>query len=479
VRAPQAAARRCRKAGLGFTALDACEAPAPFQVRNLHGPCHADRSDRARHALERLHREHRFDLIEFAAHGGLGFRAVQAKRAGLAFDDVCLAVRLDACGPWLRDQEQRWPSGLEDLEVDFAERHSFEHADVPVAPCPALLDYVRRLGWAVRADALAGPGAYVEPTAPPSPGAGGARPLVTVAVTHYNLGRYLPVTLASLAAQTYPHLEVLVVDDGSTDGRSVEAFEAMRARHPGFGFLRQPNAGVAAARNRALGEARGEYFLPVDADNLARPDMVERFVAAARRNPDLSALACYFLAFEDGDEVPERFVYAYRPTGGPHTLASIRNAYGDTNALFRTADFRAVGGFEIDRGTSTEDWEAFVKLVHTGRRVGVVPDHLFYYRHREAGFSRVTNAYANHRRVLRQFVQLERLPPDERAVLWSALVGFQRHLEQLADRQRCLRYRLADGLHALCARAPWAMRGLKWALLSGGRVWGRLAGLAR
>jgi hypothetical protein len=135
-------------------------------------------------------------------------------------------------------------------------------------------------------------------------------------------------------------------------------------------------------------------------------------------------------------------------------MSGIRNVYGDANAIFRTADLRSVGGYELDRGTSCEDWEAFVKLVHAGKKIGVVPDHLFYYRHREAGFSRVTNWFANHQRVLRQFTNQDRLPPGEAAVLWTALLGFQQYAGQLADRQRCLRYRVADGLHS-CLSAPW------------------------
>ena len=82
-------------------------------------------------------------------------------------------------------------------------------------------------------------------------------PLVTVCVPHYNLGRHLPETLASLAAQTYPHLEVLVIDDGSTDPASLEVFGRMERRHPQFRFLRQANAGIGATRNRGLFEGRG------------------------------------------------------------------------------------------------------------------------------------------------------------------------------------------------------------------------------
>jgi glycosyltransferase involved in cell wall biosynthesis len=469
-----AARRRAWEAGLGFSTLAAGEVPGPFRTPNVFGDCHADRSDQVRHVLLSLLRKCPFDVIEFAAGGGLGFRAVQAKRAGLGFEDVCLAVRLDTCGPWRRDQEHRWPDDVEDLAVDYAERFAFEHADAQVYPCPALRDYVRRLGWAVRDDTPLK--TDVDNQGFGRPGAervdASATPLVSVVIPYYNLGAFLPAALASLAAQTYPNLDVLVIDDGSTDPSSVRVFDEMRSLYPRYRFLRQTNAGIGATRNRGLREARGDYFVPMDADNVARPDMVERFVAAMSRNPDAGALTCYFLAFAEGDPVKlSRCLYAHRPTGGPHTLASLRNVYGDGNAVFRAAALRAVGGFETDRDTSFEDWEVFVKLVNAGRRVGVIPDHLFYYRHRASGFSRVTDGYRNHQRVLRQFLSLERLPAAERAVLWTALHGFQRRSERLAARQRGLTYRLADGLAVplRCVKG-----GLSWLLRSGRRAWGGL-----
>jgi GT2 family glycosyltransferase len=244
---------------------------------------------------------------------------------------------------------------------------------------------------------------HCQPAAPARDARKTDNPLVTVAIAYYNLGAHLPATLASLAAQTYPNLEVLVINDGSTDPHSVEVFAQQQALYPQFRFLTQDNAGIGATRNRGLREARGEYFIPMDADNIARPHMIERFVSAMRRNPDLAALTCFCLAFtDDADLQNQEYEYAYRPTCGPHILASIKNVYGDANAILRTDIFRSVGGYETDRDCSWEDLEAFVKLVNAGHRIDTLPEYLFYYRHLETGFSRVTDTYLNQRRVLRQ-----------------------------------------------------------------------------
>jgi glycosyltransferase involved in cell wall biosynthesis len=409
--------------------------PPAYRVGTLHGSRHIDLSEQVRHSLEQLHEEHGFDLVEFPCQGGLGFRTIQAKRAGLAFAEVGLAVRLDRCSAWVREQEQRWAAGMDDLEVDFCERYAFEHADIQYTPDDALRQCAARQGWRLHNGERTGGRETDDNTYP--------LPLVTVSVAHHNLGRYLPETLASLAGQTYANLEVLVIDDGSTDAVSLAVFEEMRARYPQFRFLTQTNAGIGATRNRGLSEARGEYFLPVDADNFARPDMVARLVAGMQRDPGLAALTCYFLAFTDSRDLDrEEYAYAYRPTGGPFVLACLRNVYGDANALFRTAMFRAVGGYETDRGTSNEDWEAFVKLAAAGHRLDVLPEHLFFYRHRESGFSRVTNQYHNHQRVLRQFFRAERLPAAERVALWTALPGLLQASEQMAHRKRVRERRL-------------------------------------
>jgi GT2 family glycosyltransferase len=469
--------------------------PPEARVREHNGTGPAELSDHVRHALESLHREHHFGLIVFAGVGGLGARAIQAKRAGLAFTDVPLAAYLDANSQRDREAGNRWPGSFAEVETDYLERFAFENADVQITPDDALVAFVTRNHWTVRSDAVssspsprAGVGGGASPpgegashlpqeggaalprggltphpaskTRPPSParGEGEDKPLVTVAIAHHNLGRYFPDTLATIAAQTYPHIELVAIDDGSTDVASVEVFEAMRAKYPGWQFHRQANAGIGATRNRCLELACGEFFVPVDADNLAKPDMIAKFVTGMLRNPDLAAMSCYFLAFDvDAPTlVPDQFLYALRPVGGPHALAGIRNVYGDANAIFRTAALRSVGGYGTDRGTSCEDWECFVKLVHAGHRLGVVPDHLFYYRHRPGGFSRSTNWFANHQRVLRQFATPGALSPADSLLLWTALLGFHQELEHRATADPPRRHRLADQVYALLKKpAEW------------------------
>jgi len=376
-------------------------------------------SNLVRYALEALHRAHCFDAVIFPCWQALGFRAVQAKRAGTAFGDVTLVVRLDDIDQRRREAEKRWPT-TDDLFLDYCERYTFENADWRIAESEDLVGEARRLGWTA---------ARAMPPRPVRTQVAAASPTATVGVTHYNLGRYLPETLDSLAEQTYSALEVLVLDDGSTCDFSRRVWEEQRRRHPRFRFIRQPNAGLGAARNRLLGESGGEFFIPVDADNLAAPHMAETFIRAMQHNRDASAMTCFFAAFAESADVRRgKFLHQYCPTGGPHPAACAFNIYGDANAVFRTADLRAAGGFVEDRGTYCHDWETFVKLVRTGWRVGVVPEYLFYYRRRPDGMAAVmtqngTDVYPFVQRMLTTFYG-ESSPADAEArMLWTVLAA--------------------------------------------------------
>ena len=117
-----------------------------------------------------------------------------------------------------------------------------------------------------------------------------------------------------------------------------------------------------------------------------------------------------YLLDRDADIAAGKFPYAYRPCGGPFVAAALRNVYGDANAMSRTAALRSVGGYETDKDTTCEDWEMYVKLVGRGHRIDVVPEYLFYYRHRPESLLRTTDFIQNRRRVLRQFFTVAELP---------------------------------------------------------------------
>lgn len=104
--------------------------------------------------------------------------------------------------------------------------------------------------------------------------------MVSIVVPVYNAEAYLPATLESLRAQTYPALEILLIDDGSTDA-SGKLCRQMARKDPRFRCLAQENQGVSAARNYGLDEAQGTYIQFADADDLLVPEAAATFVHTA------------------------------------------------------------------------------------------------------------------------------------------------------------------------------------------------------
>lgn len=107
-------------------------------------------------------------------------------------------------------------------------------------------------------------------------------PLVTVLITAYNAEPWLAEALDSATGQTWPNVEVVVVDDGSTD-RTLEI--ARRYESASVRVIHQENAGACAARNRAFSEAQGDFIQYLDADDLLAPDKIERQLRRLEREP--------------------------------------------------------------------------------------------------------------------------------------------------------------------------------------------------
>lgn len=118
------------------------------------------------------------------------------------------------------------------------------------------------------------------------------KPTFSVIVPLYNKEREVEATLRSALAQTYAPLEVIVVDDGSTDG-SRKVVESLHS--PLVKLISQPNAGECAARNRAMSEAQGEWFALLDADDCWKPDFLAEVASMIAEWPDCGI---YSTAFE-------------------------------------------------------------------------------------------------------------------------------------------------------------------------------------
>ena len=113
------------------------------------------------------------------------------------------------------------------------------------------------------------------------------QPLVTIIMCVYNAGTYLRPALESVLGQTHQNLEILVIDDGSTDGCMSSITDLADAR---IRVFRQTNQGKPAALNVALQQLQGEFYAIADADDLSYPSRIERQLEVMRRHPDVAAV---------------------------------------------------------------------------------------------------------------------------------------------------------------------------------------------
>jgi len=202
------------------------------------------------------------------------------------------------------------------------------------------------------------------------------QPLVSAIIPNYNYERFIADAIESALKQTYPYVEVIVVDDGSTDmSQTVTKNYEQRIRS-----IRQENKGVAAARNRGVEESRGELLAFLDADDLWLPTKLERQVQLFLADDELGLVHC---GVEEMTDAGERIRLVLKGMEGwvARELLLLRQAVilgGGSGLMVPRRVFDAVGGFDQRLSTSA-DWDLFYRVA-AKRKVGFVPEPLVRYR---------------------------------------------------------------------------------------------------
>ena len=215
-------------------------------------------------------------------------------------------------------------------------------------------------------------------------------PLVTAIIPACNAGRTIDETLRSVREQTYGNLEILVVDDGSTDDTALRA-EAHAQADPRVRLIRQDNAGVAAARNRAVAEARGDFIAPIDADDLWMPTKIQKQMRTMlARGPRCGLVYTWQAKIDDQGRVisasrrPEAEGYVL-----PHMLFG--NLVGSGSpALMRKQAIVEAGGYDsslrAQRAQGCEDFKLYLRISER-YEFAVVKEFLTGYRSLEDAMS--------------------------------------------------------------------------------------------
>lgn len=195
-------------------------------------------------------------------------------------------------------------------------------------------------------------------------------PLVSVIIPVYNMEAFLAEAIDSVLASTYPNFEIIIIDDGSTDQSPVIA-ETYRAKDQRIRFYRQPNRGVSAARNLGLENAKGEFVLPVDADDKISKYYLEAAAKVLIQRPQVKIVTCEYECFGEKQGKGK-----YRPY---HRKLLARKNVINNCSMFRREDALKVGGY-CEEIIGREDWELWISVLKNGGEVVHLPEIGFYYR---------------------------------------------------------------------------------------------------
>jgi hypothetical protein len=279
---------------------------------------------------------------------------------------------------------------------------------------------------------------FVVPQAPPSLERGLA-PTFAVVTATYQAAATIAEAIESALTQTMPPHEVIVVDDGSTDGTS----DVLRPYLNRITYIRQENRGKPAALNVAMLRASADFLSILDADDLYEPERLEALTDLAMARPDLDLLMTDLYLEIDG-KIVGRFC-----DGTPFPVADQRLAIFEDCFLAEPAVRRealiAVGGTDESLRIA-HDWECWIRMLHAGSLAGCVDEPLVRYR---IGGPSLT---ANRVEALR-----ERVAVLERASRLDLSKAERDTVEQFLVRRR-RRVVLAEAEQALQHRAPNARR---------------------
>lgn len=196
--------------------------------------------------------------------------------------------------------------------------------------------------------------------------------LVSVIIPVYNGEKYLEETIKSALASDQSPLEIVIVNDGSTD-KSLEIAEAYAKKNPEIKIISQKNGGISVALNTGSEFANGKYLFPLGADDLLSANYLSEARKILDQRPEVKVVYCEAEKFGDFG----RKVWKLKPFS---INALARDNMIFACSLIRKSDWDKVGGYSEDMTMGREDWEFWIKLLKNGGEVVKLPFTGFFYR---------------------------------------------------------------------------------------------------
>ncbi len=196
--------------------------------------------------------------------------------------------------------------------------------------------------------------------------------VLSVIIPCYNQGEYLLDAIASVEDCFYAPLELIIVNDGSTEPLTLEMLDYLQKQE--YQLIHQSNQGLATARNVGIESAQGKYILPLDADNKIRPDYIIKGIDILDQFPRVGVV------YGDVEFMGDRTGIWQVPDFDPTRL--LQGNYIDACAIFRKTLWQDCGGYDphIPDKLGFEDWDLWLTALEKGWEFYHIPEVLFNYR---------------------------------------------------------------------------------------------------
>ena len=208
---------------------------------------------------------------------------------------------------------------------------------------------------------------------------------VSVVIPCYNHGKFLEEAIKSALRSTFKDYEIIILNDGSTDPLTLEVFKEIEDKFENeerVKVIHQDNLGLADARNNAIMMSKGEYILPLDADNRIRPDYLSKAVEILDNNPEIGVVYAYAKIFGDEDPYAKSFggkkdVRKFQVFDGKTLLV---NNFIDACSVLRKKAWEECNGYDPDMGImGYEDWDLWIGAMEKGWKFHLIKEVLFDY----------------------------------------------------------------------------------------------------
>lgn len=273
-------------------------------------------------------------------------------------------------------------------------------------------------------------------------------PIVSVIMPCFNQGQFIEEAVESVIAQTFAPVEIIIINDGSTDLDTVRLLK--QYQKPNVSIIHTENRGPSAARNVGIQQAKGQYILPVDADDRIAPTYIEKAVPILESQPEVGivyAQAELFGAKTGNFELP--------PYQFPDIL--LGNMIFNSS-LYRKADWGKAGGYNENMVWGWEDYDFWLSILELGKEVFRIPEVLYY--HREVANSRSEQMTQEH--WVNSYTQIFKNHPqlyaDHIDVLFKQLVELRENVHQTHSRLHITQNRLQSIVSTVQSSKAWRAR---------------------